>query len=474
MQSFSKLYIDGQFVAGDGNETVKVLHKYSQQEMASLKIASSEQIELSLDTAQKAFQALKKISAEQRYNALQHLAALVEDHFDEFVDIIVAEAGKPRSYAKSEVTRSIFTLRSAAAAALFFCGENVNVDMGSGEGMQAYTVRKPRGVVFAISPFNFPLNLALHKIAPALAVGCPVIIKPSSKTPLSVLRFAQLVHQIKLPRCSLQVLLCSQSQSDTIIKDGRIKFISFTGSDVVGWHIKSLANKKPVALELGGNGAALVGETADLDVAAKKLVNGAFLYAGQICISTQRIFVLKKNYAKLVDAMQGYMRELGLGDPDDPYNIVGPLIDRQTYKKVKDLVQTAVDNGAKIEEQTKGDESHNVFPATLLTNVENTAEISQQEAFAPIVIVIAVDSWSEGLAKINESRYGLQAGIFTHDLREIRQAHAELDVGGVIVNNPPGFRVDTMPYGGVKDSGFGREGPKYAMEEMTESCLLVF
>ena len=277
-----------------------------------------------------------------------------------------------------------------------------------------------------------------------------------------------------LPKGTLQVLLCTNDQSETLIKDSRVGFVTFTGSDKVGWQLKALANKKPVALELGGNGAALVAETADIDAAAKQLTRGAFLYAGQICISTQRIFILEKHYEQFVSAMQGYMRELGLGDPANNHNEVGPLIDSDTYDKVVKMVQTAIDQGAKIIEQTKGDKSHNIYPATLLTNIENTAEICQVEAFAPIAIVSAVESFEQGLDKINESRYGLQAGVYTNDIREIKQAHNKLEVGGVIINKPPGFRVDTMPYGGVKDSGFGREGARYAMEEMTEPCLLVY
>jgi len=470
----NRMYINGEFVVGKHDNAIDVLDKYHLNTLETIPLATDDQIENAVNSADKAFAPLKKLTISQRSDALFQLAQIMQDRKEQLVAIIIAEAGKPRDYAATEIDRCITTVKAAAAQALSFGGEYVPVDMGAGQGKTAYTIRKPKGPVLAISPFNFPLNLALHKVAPAIAVGCPVILKPSSKTPLSAIILGEMFNELDLPKGSLNVVICTNDQAEIIVKDERIRFVSFTGGDGVGWHLKSLVNKKSVALELGGNGAALVSSSANITSAAKGLAKGAFLYAGQICISTQRIYVVEAQYDEFIAAFKSATESLGIGDPNNSGIQVGPLISSDAYDRVAQLVSEAKEHGAKILYEGVGDSKKNIYPPTILTNVKSSLAIVQDEAFAPIVVIESVDTFAQGIQAINDSKYGLQAGVYTFDTRELKQAHEQLDMGGVIINSPPGFRVDVMPYGGVKDSGHGREGPKYAMQEMTEPCLLVF
>ena len=349
------------------------------------------------------------------------------------------------------------------------------MDFSSGIGKDAFTKRYPLGVIGCISPFNFPLNLALHKIAPALAVGCSVVLKPSPYAPLSALAFAALAKKVGLPSGSINVVICDVSVAESMVKDARIKMLSFTGSPAIGWHLKSIAGKKKVILELGGNAACIIDRTADLDDAAKKVANGAFLYAGQICISTQRVYVDAGVYDDFIEKLVDETKKVRIGNPSEPGMIVGPLIDKVHLLRIKAWVEESVSMGAKVLFGGEVlDEGKNLFMPTLLTNTNSGMKVNSEEVFGPIAIVEKVSFFDEAITKVNESRYGLQVGLFTNQIAQMKYSLNKLEVGAVIINNVPGFRIDNMPYGGVKESGLGREGVKYAMDDMTEPRLLIF
>jgi len=358
---------------------------------------------------------------------------------------------------------------------LRFDGEMVPLDYGAGEGKTAFTRRFPIGVIAGITPFNFPMNLVLHKVAPALATGCPIIIKPAPQAPLSALALGELIREAGYPAGVYQALVCGIPVAEKLVRDERVAKLSFTGSDKVGWYLKSICGKKKVTLELGGNAAVLIDESADLEGVAKKVAVGSFIYAGQICISTQRIFVHEKVYDKFVNELVSEIEKLPTGDPQASETMVGPIIDKGHLERIEEWVQHAVKGGAKV---LCGGKVHNaarnIYSATLLTNAQDDMKVSCAEAFGPVATIEKVKDFETGIARVNTSNYGLQVGVYTNRLDHFKLAHERLEVGGIIMNNIPGFRIDSMPYGGVKDSGLGREGIKYAMEEMTEGRLIVY
>ncbi len=478
--SYNSILREGNYVAGNwANEGTgahnEVKNKYDKKLIASLPMASKAQMENAIDSAQKAFSELRGWSAGKRSKKLLQLAKLLEDQQEQFVDLLIAEAGKPRSYAESELNRSLITIRTAASEILRFGGEHVPIDFSNGEGKTAFTKPFPIGPIACITPFNFPINLVLHKLAPALALGNPVVLKPAPQAPLSALALAGLIDELGYPAGSLNVLNCSNEVAETMVKDDRLKMLSFTGSDKVGWYLKSIAGKKRVALELGGNASVIVDESADLPKTAKLLATGAFLYSGQICISTQRIFVVKKVFKELTSILLDEISKLKLGDPSDADITVGPIIDSGHIDRINEWVQEAKDAGAEILcGGTIHNKDHNTFRPTLLTNTRSEMKVCSNEVFGPVAVIEKVKDFKEAIDKTNDSRYGLQVGVFTNKVNHFKMAHEELEVGGIIINNIPGFRIDSMPYGGVKDSGLGREGLKYAMQEMSESRLIVY
>jgi glyceraldehyde-3-phosphate dehydrogenase (NADP+) len=468
-------YIAGQWVHGGDGTTHTVVDKYHGTPLASLPQATPAQMDEAIAAAVAARQRLRTMSAGDRSAVLERLAAGLEANAGALARLIVAEAGKPIGYARAEISRCVTTVRTAAAEALRFTGETVPMDFGTGVGRTAFTRRFPVGVVAAITPFNFPLNLVLHKVAPAMAVGCPVIVKPAPQAPLSALALAGMLHDIDYPPGGVQVLVCGNPVAEQLVTDARVAMLSFTGSDAVGWHLKSICGKKKVTLELGGNGSVVVDERTDLAVAARTVALGANLYAGQTCISTQRIFVV----ASVADAFRQHLiaayNELTCGDPAKDDVSVGPIIDRGDFDRIAAWVDEAVAAGATIlTGGTPVDDAHNVYGATLLTDVPRDAKVSCAEVFGPVAVLETVPDFAAALARVNDSVYGLQAGVFTNNLAHMKQAHDTLEVGAVVINNVPGFRIDPMPYGGVKDSGLGREGLKYAMDEMSEPRLIVF
>lgn len=460
--------------AGDGTFNT-VVDKYHGTELAKLPHATSAQMEAAIAAAHGAREVLRRMSAGERSAKLDALAGLLEQRQEELAQLIVREAGKPIGYARAEIARSIVTVRTAAAEALRFGGEVVPLDFGAGVGRTAITTRVPIGVIAAITPFNFPLNLVLHKVAPAMAVGCPVVLKPAPQAPLSALVLGRFLQEVVWPAQAFHVLLCGIPVAEQLVKDERVAMLSFTGSDKVGWHLKSICGKKKVALELGGNAAVIVDEGVDLAATAKAVAMGANLYAGQTCISTQRIFVVKAVYDTFREHLVKEFAALRAGDPIDPAITVGPVIDKGHFERIGKWVDEAVTGGAQVLAGGQAvDAGRNLYAATLLTNTQRDMQVNCAEVFGPVTVLEPVDDFATAIARVNDSAYGLQAGVFTPRIDRMKQAHAELEVGGVIMNNVPGFRIDPMPYGGVKDSGLGREGLKYAMEEMSEPRLLVY
>ncbi|MBK8500194.1 MAG: aldehyde dehydrogenase family protein [Flavobacteriales bacterium] len=468
-------YISG-FWVGQGDGTFNtVIDKYHGTELAKVPHATEAQMEEAIAAAYASRDAVKKLSAGERSAKLEALASLIAKHEEELAVLIAQEGGKPIGYAKAEIARCITTVRTAAAEALRFTGESIALDYGAGAGKTAFTKRFPIGVVAAITPFNFPLNLVLHKVAPAMAVGCAVVLKPSPQAPLCALVLARFMEEIGWPKGAFSVLMCGVPVAEKLVKDERVAMLSFTGSDKVGWHLKSICGKKKVALELGGNASVIVDEGVDLASIAKSVAVGANIYAGQTCISTQRIYVVESVFEQFRDLLVKEYAALQAGDPSNPEVTVGPIIDKGHYDRIASWVEEALKGGAEILAGGKPvDLARNIYAATLLTNTRHDMLVNCAEVFGPVAIVEPVADFAEAIAQVNNSTYGLQAGVFTNSLANMKRAHDELEVGGIIINNVPGFRIDSMPYGGIKDSGLGREGVKYAMEEMSEPRLLVF
>lgn len=459
---------------GDGEHTI-VVDKYHGHELARLPHATAAQMERAIAAAERSKPLLAGMSAGERSDKLNALAALLEEHGEALAMLIVQEGGKPIGYARGEIARSISTVRTAAGEAVRFAGEVVPIDHDAGRGKTAFTKRFPVGVIAAITPFNFPLNLVLHKVAPAMAVGCPVVLKPAPQAPLSALALAGFMQQVGWPAEAFSVLMCGIPVAEQLVTDARVAMLSFTGSDKVGWHLKSVCGKKKVALELGGNAAVIVDSGVDLGAAAGSIAMGANLYAGQTCISTQRIVVLdtvREEFERLLVAAYAALQS---GDPAEASVSVGPIIDRTHFERITSWVEAAVAGGARVlAGGAAADAERNVFQATLLTDTTPEMQVSCAEVFGPVAVLESAADMGEAIAKVNDSSYGLQAGVFTDSFAHVQRCHAELEVGAVIINSIPGFRVDSMPYGGIKDSGLGREGLRYAMEEMSEPRLLVY
>ncbi len=459
---------------GDGSFNT-VVDKYHGTQLAKLPNATEAQMEEAIAAAYASREVLRKMSAGDRSTKLEALAALIEKHQDELAKLIVQEGGKPIGYAKTEIARCITTVKTAAAEALRFGGEVVPMDFGAGAGKTAITKRFPIGVIAAITPFNFPLNLVLHKVAPAMAVGCPVVLKPAPQAPLSALVLGRFMEEIGWPKEAFHVLVCGVPVAEKLVKDDRVAMLSFTGSDKVGWHLKSICGKKKVALELGGNAAVIIDQGVDLLAAAKAVAMGANLYAGQTCISTQRIYAVASVFEEFRDLLVKAYAELQAGDPSAAEISVGPIIDKGHYERIVSWVEEATKAGATILAGGKPvDLERNVYAATLLTGTQHSMRVNCAEVFGPVAVLEEVKDFSDAIAAVNDSTYGLQAGVFTTSIAHMKQAHDELEVGGIIINSIPGFRIDPMPYGGIKDSGLGREGLKYAMDEMSEPRLLVY
>jgi acyl-CoA reductase-like NAD-dependent aldehyde dehydrogenase len=462
------------FVAGDWIETgdwIEVRSPYSGEVVGRVAKGGAEETRRAIDAAEQALH--DPLPAHKRAEILVKVVAGIARRHDEIARQISDEAGKPLKAARIEASRAMSTYTFAAVEARKLAGEMVPMDAAqAGEGKLAFTLRRPIGVVGAISPFNFPLNLVAHKLAPALAAGCPVVLKPATQTPLSALLLAELEDEAGLPPGWLSVVGGPSAEiGDVLVEDERVKAITFTGSGAVGWGLAARAARKKVNLELGNATPVIVTADADIEAAATAMAAHAFSFAGQSCISVQRLYVERPTYDRFVEAFVPKVEALKIGDPADEETDVGPVIDEDARERILEWIAEARDGGAEI--LAGGEERDGLIAPTVIAGASPELKVSCEEVFGPVVTVNAFDSLDEAIELANSTRYGLQAGIFTSRLDTAMRAGEELEFGGVIVNEAPTFRADQMPYGGVKDSGNTREGPAYAVRELTEERLVV-
>lgn len=467
--------IKGCFINGRWVETkdrLPVLSPWSGEALAEVSLAGAPEWEAAIVAAQEAAKVFRSFSSFERRGLLEKLAAGVKARQEELAQSIVAEGGKPVTYARGEMDRGVTTLSLAAEEAVRIGGEVLPLDLAAAtKGRWGLTRRFPLGPVLGITPFNFPFNLAAHKVGPALAAGNPIILKPPSKTPLTALKLAEIYEEAGLPAGGLQVLPSTTELTEKAVADERFKAVSFTGSAAVGWHLKSVAGRKRVILELGGNAACIVDGDADLKYAAHRCAAGAFAHAGQICIAVQRLLVHREVYEPFKEYfLETIHREIGTGDPCLEATVVGPFIDAGVGVRVRTWVKEALDGGARMLAGNLG--AGHLMPPVVLENVSRDMKVWNREIFGPVATLTPFGDFAEALALANDSDYGLQAGVFTNNLNHAWQAFETLEVGGVIINDAPIFRQDHMPYGGIKASGLGREGLRYAIEELTELRLL--
>ena len=450
-----------------------VIDPFTGEELARVPMGGVLEVERAIAAAHAAFARVRRTPAHQRASLLLAIAKGIERRKDEFVDTMVAEAGKPITAAEAEVSRAQMTFTAAAEEARRQHGELLDMDaFSSGDGHIGLTRRFPLGVIGAITPFNFPLNLVAHKVAPCIATGNTMVVKPAKKTPLCALLLAEVLVEAGVPPGQVNFVTCSNEDSAVLLKDGRVKKITFTGSPAVGWKLKEQCGKKHITLELGGNAGVILHADADLDVAIPAVAAGGFGYAGQSCISVQRVVIHESRYDEVKSRLVAYIREkIKTGDPRDRATVVGPMITADALKGIREKIDAALAAGAKL--VCGGEVQGQCLEATVLEEVGPALDLCAREAFAPIVTLHRYRDFNDALDFVNASDFGLQAGIFTRDLQLSLRAFEVLDVGGVLINQVPTFRVENMPYGGTKDSGFGREGVRYAMEEMTEWKSLI-
>lgn len=471
----ARSFINNEWIGHSTTNILVVKNKYDQMPIAHVSLADAGEVQFAISNSVQGFQTYRKFTAAERREFLLKIREGLAIEKEKFINLIVNEAGKPVDYARVEIERCLFILQTAADEAVRFSGEVVPMDFGIGVGKTAMTKRFPIGPVLAMSPFNFPLSLALHKIAPALATGCSVILKPSPYTPLTALAFGSLCKKIGLPPGVVNVVVCDNAEVELMLKDERIKMLSFTGSAQVGWMLKEKAGKKKVTLELGGNAAVIIDRSANLDEAAKAVAGGSYLFAGQICISIQRIYVDESVFEEFVEKFRTEVAALQVGNPQESGVTVGPIIDRAHFERIHSWVTEAQSEGAELLLGGQpADAERHIYAPTLLTKTRGHMKVVTEEIFGPVAIIEKVQYFDEVIREVNKSRYGLQAGLFTNQISQMKYAHENLDVGALIINGIPGFRVDSMPYGGVKESGMGREGIRYTMADMTEERLLVY
>ncbi|HLO11831.1 MAG TPA: aldehyde dehydrogenase family protein [Pseudoneobacillus sp.] len=466
------LWIDGKSI--ETNSYYDLKNPYSDEKLAEIATADVEQVTAAVSAAEKAFIEWKETPAYRRAEILETVVSLLKEQREECATIIAKEAAKPIKTARAEVDRTITTYLFAAQEARRIHGETIPLDAApGGENRVTYTIREPIGVIAAITPFNFPMNLVAHKVGPALAAGNTVVLKPASQTPLSAYKIAKIFHEAGLPEGVLNVVTGSgRTVGDMLMKDNRVKMITFTGSPAVGQYIRENAGLKRVTLELGSNSALIIDENTNIDTIISRVVTGAFSFQGQVCISIQRIYVHQSLFQTFVEAFVSETEKLKIGDPLEEQTDISAMITKADVERATSWINEAVNQGATI--AYGGDGKEGVLKPTILLNVLATEKISCQEAFAPVVHVNSFDCFTEAINHVNDSDYGLQAGVYTSNLPHAFQAVKQLHVGGVMINDIPTFRVDHMPYGGVKLSGMGREGIKYAIEEMTELKLVSF
>ena len=461
--------------SGEG-ERLPVRNPYDGTPVAEVAYATPEQVEAAVAAADGGRRAVGAAPAHVRAAALAHVSTRLTERAEEVARLIVAESGKPLTWARTEVTRAASTFRWGAEEARRFGGELQRLDTDPGGTGRVGVVRRfPRGPVLGISPFNFPLNLVAHKLAPAVAVGAPIVLKPAPKTPLSALLLGELFAETDLPPAAVAVVVVPDASAPALVSDPRLPVVSFTGSAPVGARIQQAVPHKHVTLELGGNAAAMVcadwSSDADLDWAASRIATFGTYQAGQSCISVQRVLVDTSLVDDFVPRLVAKVAALGVGDPADEATVVGPVIDDAAAGRIESWLDEAVGGGAKV--LTGGRRQGTTVEPTVLVDAPGDAKVLREEVFGPVLVVSAFEGTDAGFAAVNDSRYGLQAGVFTHDLQVAFRAHRDLEVGGVVIGDVPSFRADQMPYGGAKDSGVGREGVRAAMEDLTYERVMV-
>jgi len=463
-------YLDGKWLTE--GERFEVLAPYDRAVVGGSYRATAVHAEAAVRAAQRAFQITRKMAGYERQAILRAISEGIGKRREEFAHLIALEAGKPIRTARAEVDRAVFTFAVAAEEATRIGGEWLPLDWQASTAGRAGIIRRfALGPILAITPFNFPLNLVAHKVAPAIAAGCTTVLKPAPQTPLTSLLLAEVCEQAGLPAGALNVLPLANQEAEKLVGDDRLKMLTFTGSVPVGWALKGKSGKKKVTLELGGNAAVIVHCDADVDVAADRCVVGGFSYAGQSCISVQRIYVQRSIQEQFLARLLAGVRKLHVGDPLNEATDVGPMISEEAARRAASWIEEAVAGGAKL--HAGGKREGAVLQPAVLTNVRAEMKVSCEEVFAPVVIIESYDEFGDAIRRVNDSPFGLQAGVFTRDSKLLFSAFENLEVGGVIVGDMSAFRIDHMPYGGVKDSGIGREGLRYAIEEMTEPRILV-
>ena len=462
-------------VAGEwrgASDSFEVKSPYDGEVVATVATPSETDIEEATAAAAASFDETRKLSIHARAAALDHISHRLEERLDEVAEVIAREGGKPVKWARVEAARAVSTFRWASEECRRWGGELMRLDTEESLGSRMGIIRHfPLGPVLAIAPFNFPVNLVAHKLAPALAVGAPIVVKPATKTPLGALLLGELFAETDLPRGMLSVLPIGGSEAGELARDQRFAKISFTGSSQVGWDLRGADPKKAVTLELGGNAGVIVHSDADLEKAAQRIAFGGYYQAGQSCISVQRVLVHDDVAGAFTSKLVEEVNKLKTGDPMDPGTDVGPLIDHDSLERVSAWVDEAVQAGAEV--LTGGKREDPFYTPTVLAKTDKRMKVRQEEIFGPVVTLESYSDFEDAIARVNETRYGLQAGVFTSDVDRLMLAHRDIVCGGVIANDISAFRADQMPYGGSKDSGVGREGLRYAMEEMTEPRILV-
>lgn len=463
------------YLAGEpvyANQDLEVLDKYSGEVATRVAMADAVTIDKAISAAEKSRRAMEALKPYERQKILNQCVDIFTARFDELADSLCVEAGKPIKDARGEVSRLIDTFRVAAEEAVRINGESLTLEISAGSrGRRGFTKRVPIGVCSFISPFNFPLNLAAHKVAPAIAAGCPFVLKPASRTPIGALIIGEVLAQTDLPKAAFSILPCHREGADLFTTDERFKLLSFTGSPSVGWDLKARAGKKRVVLELGGNAACVIDKDADIDDAIERVLIGAFYQSGQSCIGVQRLYIHRDIYDTVKSRLVDKTRKLVKGNPKDEATFIGPMISEKEAQRLEGWIAEAIEHGATL--LCGGNRDGAMLEPTLLENAPKGCKLVEEEAFGPAAVLQAFDTFDEAVELVNDSVFGLQAGVFTRDLYHAQQAWDEMEVGGVVIGDVPSWRVDNMPYGGVKDSGFGREGIRWAINDMTEERLLV-
>jgi glyceraldehyde-3-phosphate dehydrogenase (NADP+) len=469
MQQY-KIFLAGSFV--ETSKKADVINPFSGETFAQTFLAGEEDLEKAITKAETVSKELRDLPSHKRYEILMQIANEIKQQREHLASLLSQESAKPIRYALAEIDRAAQTFIIAAEESKRLPKEYISLDWTpAGEGKEGIIKYFPVGLVAGIAPFNFPLNLAVHKIAPAIAAGCPIILKPASSTPLSTLELAKIIDRTSLPKGAVSILPMDRKTGNQLVTDERFKLLSFTGSPIVGWEMKKNAGKKKTILELGGNAAVIITGSADLKKALPKCITAAFAYSGQICIHAQRFYVHESILDEFTKQFLEAVKNLKQGNPADANTDISHMIDEDNAVRVESWINEAAEQGAKI--LSGGTRNGSFIEPSVLTGTNKRMKVNCEEIFGPVVIIEKYKAFAEAISLVNDSVFGLQAGVFTNDVGEIAEAFSNIEVGGVIINDVPAFRVDHMPYGGIKDSGLGREGVKYAIMDMMEARILV-